>query len=124
MDGICLTLHPTKTRLVDERTDGFEFLGYHFAAGQRRPRSKSLKKLRDTIRAKTRRASGRSMTQTIADVNRTLRGWFEYFKHSYHTTFRTEDGFVREQYPTSSNPSEGECQRERCRPNTPAHCLL
>jgi Group II intron, maturase-specific domain len=26
---------------------------------------------------------------------RTLRGWFEYFKHSYWPTFRLEDGFVR-----------------------------
>jgi RNA-directed DNA polymerase len=90
-----LTLHPTKTRLVDERKDGFDFLGYHFEAGKRWPRSKSLKKFRDTIRAKTKRSSGRSMSQTIADVNRTLRGWFEYFKHSHHKTFRTEDGFVR-----------------------------
>jgi hypothetical protein len=32
---------------------------------------------------------------SIADVNRTLRGWFEYFKHSHHKTFRTEGGFVR-----------------------------
>jgi RNA-directed DNA polymerase len=90
-----LTLHPTKTRLVDERKDGFDFLGYHFEAGKRWPRSKSLKKFRDTIRAKTKRSSGRSMSQTIADVNRTLRGWFEYFKHSHRKTFRTEDGFVR-----------------------------
>lgn len=90
-----LTLHPTKTRLVDQRTDGFDFLGYNFTAGKRRPRNKSLKKFRDTIRAKTKRSSGRSIPQTITDVNRTLRGWFEYFKHSYHTTFRTEDGFVR-----------------------------
>ena len=90
-----LTLHPTKTRLVDERNDGFDFLGYHFEAGKRWPRSKSRKKLRDTIRAKTKRTSGHSMTQIIADVNRTLRGWFAYFKHSYRPTFRMEDGFVR-----------------------------
>ncbi len=90
-----LTLHPTKTRLVDEREHGFDFLGYHFEAGKRWPRSKSRKKLRDTIRAKTKRTSGQSMTQIIADVNRTLRGWFEYFKHSYRPTFRMEDGFVR-----------------------------
>jgi RNA-directed DNA polymerase len=90
-----LTLHPTKTRLVDEREQGFDFLGYHFEAGKRWPRSKSRKKLRDTIRAKTKRTSGHSMTQIIADVNRTLRGWFEYFKHSYRPTFRMEDGFIR-----------------------------
>jgi RNA-directed DNA polymerase len=90
-----LTLHPTKTRLVDEREDGFDFLGYHFQAGRRWPRTKSRKKFRDTMRAKTKRTSGHSMTQIIADVNRTLRGWFEYFKHSYHLTFRIEDGWVR-----------------------------
>src|SRR5215471_830674 len=90
-----LTLHPTKTRLVDERKDGFDFLGYHFEAGKRWPRNKSRKKLRDTIRAKTKRTSGHSMAQIIAEVNRTLRGWFEYFKHSYRPTFRMEDGFVR-----------------------------
>jgi len=90
-----LTLHPTKTRLVDEREDGFDFLGYHFEAGHRWPRAKSRKKFRDTIRAKTKRTSGHSMTQIIADVNRTLRGWFEYFKHSYRPTFRMEDGWVR-----------------------------
>ena len=90
-----LTLHPTKTRLVDERRDGFDFLGYHFEAGKRWPRSKSRKKFRDTIRAKTKRTSGHSMTQIIVDVNRTLRGWFEYFKHSLRPTFRMEDGFIR-----------------------------
>jgi RNA-directed DNA polymerase len=90
-----LTLHPTKTRLVDECEHGFDFLGYHFEAGRRWPRSKSRKKFRDTIRAKTKRTSGHSMTRIIAELNRTLRGWFEYFKHSYHLTFRMEDGFVR-----------------------------
>ena len=90
-----LTLHPTKTRLVNEREPGFDFLGYHFEAGRRWPRDKSRKKLRDTIRAKTKQTSGQSMACIIANVNRTLRGWFEYFKHSYRPTFRMEDGFVR-----------------------------
>ncbi len=90
-----LTLHPTKTRLVDEREQGFDFLGYHFEAGRRWPRAKSRKKFRDAIRAKTKRTSGHSMAQIVADVNRTLRGWFEYFKHSLRPTFRMEDGFVR-----------------------------
>jgi RNA-directed DNA polymerase len=90
-----LTLHPEKTRLVDERDDGFDFLGYHFQAGRRWPRQKSRKKFRDTIRAKTKRTAGHSLPHIIADVNRTLRGWFEYFKHSYHPTFRMEDGWIR-----------------------------
>jgi RNA-directed DNA polymerase len=90
-----LTLHPTKTRLVNEREQGFDFLGYHFEAGRRWPRAKSHKKFTDTIRAKTKRTSGHSLPYIIADLNRTLRGWFEYFKHSYRTTFPAEDGFVR-----------------------------
>lgn len=32
---------------------------------------------------------------TIADVNRTLRGWFEYFKHSWRTTFPELDSWIR-----------------------------
>lgn len=90
-----LTLHPTKTRLVDARGDGFDFLGYRFEAGTRRPRDKSLKKFKDTIRAKTKRTSGHSLSQIIVDTNRTLRGWFEYFKHSHPSTFGSLDGWVR-----------------------------
>src|SRR5262249_30757502 len=83
------------TRLVNARDDGFDFLGYCFKAGHRWPRERSRKRFRDTIRAKTRQTSGHSLAQIIGDVNRTLRGWFEYFKHSHRKTFRIEDGFVR-----------------------------
>jgi RNA-directed DNA polymerase len=95
-----LTLHPTKTRIVNVRTEGFDFLGYHFATTRkgkltRWPRAKSIRKLKDTIRAKTKRTNGRSLYCIICDINRTLRGWFEYFKHSYRLTFRQVDGWVR-----------------------------
>lgn len=90
-----LTLHPVKTRLVDARSDGFDFLGYHFRAGRRWPRQKSLMKFKDTVRAKTGRTIGRSLDRVIADLNPTLRGWFEYFKHSHRWTFRRVDGWLR-----------------------------
>lgn len=91
-----LKLHPVKTRIVDAtQQGGFDFLGYHFERGYRWPRTKSLQKLRDTIRAKTRRANGQSLAAIIVIVNRTLRGWFEYFKHSHTTTFPAVDGWVR-----------------------------
>jgi len=90
-----LTLHPTKTKIVDAEIDGFEFLGYRFVKHRRFPRPKSLKKFKEAIRAKTQRTNGRSLSMIIADVNRTLRGWFEYFKHSYRTTFPSLDGWVR-----------------------------
>ena len=91
-----LTLHPTKTRIVDARLPGgFDFLGYHFAAGRRWPRAKSLGKLKDTIRGKTRRTHGQSLAVIIAHVNRTLRGWFEYFQHRRRFTFEVLDSWVR-----------------------------
>ena len=91
-----LTLHPVKTRIVDAtQAGGFDFLGYTFAQGQKRPRPKSLKKFKDTIRAKTRRNHGESLQRVIEDLNRTLRGWFGYFQHSHKDTFPTLDSWIR-----------------------------
>jgi RNA-directed DNA polymerase len=91
-----LTLHPEKTRIVDERQPGgFDFLGYHFECGRRWPRKKSLKKIKDSLRAVTRRTSGQSLERIIEQVNQRLRGWFGYFKHSRPSTFRDLDSWVR-----------------------------
>ena len=95
VDSQGLTLHPTKTKVVDVREDPFEFLGYQFHKWYRKPRKKSLKQLQDTIRRKTRRTQGRGIDEVIEDVNRTLRGWFEYFQHSTKKTFRTLDPWIR-----------------------------
>jgi RNA-directed DNA polymerase len=91
-----LKLHLTKTRIVDaNQKGGFDFLGYHFERGARWPRQKSLLKFRENIRQKTGRLRPGHMSQIITEVNRTLRGWFEYFKHSNRTTFRNLDCWVR-----------------------------
>jgi len=90
-----LTLHPVKTRLVHAWDDGFDFLGYRFERGRRWPRDKSLTKLKDAVRAKTRRTVGHGLPKVIADINPTLRGWYGYFQHSYRPTFRKVDGWVR-----------------------------
>lgn len=91
-----LELHPDKTRVVDANAPGgFEFLGYRFERGQRWPRSKSLKKFKDAIRAKTRRTNGQSLPDIIKDVNRTTKGWYEYFKHAHKWTFSPLDGWIR-----------------------------
>lgn len=90
-----LTLHPTKTRIVDATTASFDFLGYRFEGGTRRPRPKSLDKFKDTVREKTGRNSGKSFPVIIATLNPTLRGWFEYFKHSHWWVFGSLDGWVR-----------------------------
>jgi RNA-directed DNA polymerase len=94
--GAGLTLHPTKTRIVNAgQKGGFDFLGYHFERGLRWPRQKSLDKFRETIRQKTGRVRSGSMEEIIGEVNRTLQGWFEYFKHSVKQVFKQEDGWVR-----------------------------
>src|SRR5207249_11732940 len=91
-----LTLHPEKTRIVDAtQHGGFDFLGYHFERGLRWPRRKSLKKLRDKIRILTKRSNGQSLEVIISRVNSVNRGWFGYFKHSYHTTFPYLDSWIR-----------------------------
>jgi RNA-directed DNA polymerase len=94
--GAGLTLHPTKTRIVNaSQKGGFDFLGYHFERGLRWPRQKSLDKFRETIRQKTGRMRPGSMEDITREVNRTLRGWFEYFKHSVNNVLVKEDGWVR-----------------------------
>lgn len=91
-----LTVHPTKTRLVDAtQKGGFDFLGYHFERGMKWPRAKSMDKFKDSIRQKTRRTQGQSMEAVIASINPTLRGWFGYFKHSYWNVFPDVDRWVR-----------------------------
>jgi RNA-directed DNA polymerase len=96
MEEAGLTLHPEKTRIVNANAPGgFDFLGYHFERGMKWPRKKSLMKLRERVRAKTLRVGGRSLKYIVADVNRTLRGWYGYFQHSKANTFGSVDGYVR-----------------------------
>lgn len=96
VNSVGLVLHPTKTRIVDaSQKGGFDFLGYHFERGMRWPRKKSFDKLKEAIREKTPRQSGKSMNQIVADVNRTLRGWYAYFKHSQKSAFGDTDSWIR-----------------------------
>jgi RNA-directed DNA polymerase len=92
-----LTLHPEKTRIANcrKKGNGFEFLGYRFERGRRHVRKKSLDKLKETIRVKTRRTRGQSLTVVVADLNRTLRGWFGYFKHAHPSIFGELDQMIR-----------------------------
>src|SRR6266571_5374108 len=63
-----LRLHPDKTRVGDCRQagEGFEFLGYRFEAGRRWVRKKSLTRLKDRIRERTRRTQGESLERIVA----------------------------------------------------------
>ena len=107
------------------RKTALTFWAIGSSGGTRFPRPKSLQKLKDTIRAKTKRTSGESLTKIINDLTPTLRGWFEYFKHSHRTTFRNMDGWIRMRLRSILRKrlgTEGTWPRERS--STLAECLL
>jgi RNA-directed DNA polymerase len=92
-----LTLHPTKTRIVDaNQKGGFDFLGYHFERGYRWPRKKSLDQFKEIIRQKTRSGRPGNLKEIIREINHSARGWFEYFKHSQNTVFKPMDSWIRQ----------------------------
>ena len=92
-----LILHPDKTHVGDctIEGEGFEFLGYRFEAGQKWVRQKSILKLRESIRQKTSRVRSGSMEMIVEELNRMLRGWYNYFKHVTKYNLNTFDAFVR-----------------------------
>jgi RNA-directed DNA polymerase len=91
-----LVLHPIKTRIVDaSQKGGFDFLGFHFEQGMKWPRKKSLDKFRETIREKTGRKRPNSMEEIVRDVNRTVKGWHEYFKESMNNVLHVQNQWIR-----------------------------
>ena len=90
-----LTLHPDKTRIVHVDEEGFDFLGYRFHQHCRFARKQSVRKLKDALRRHTRRTNGHSLKTIIQRVNRTLQGWYAYFKHSRRSTFSDLDPWIR-----------------------------
>lgn len=90
-----LKVHPTKTRIVNAQTEGFDFLGWHFRGGRKWPRKKSAKKLREKLRPLTKRNQGKSLSAIIAKLNPILRGWYGYFRDSNASGLREPDGWLR-----------------------------
>jgi len=90
-----LTLHPTKTKIVDSRVKSFAFLGYSFRGDKIYPRRESLAKLKARIRELTPRKRSGSMASIAKELNRVLVGWFRYFRHCRWTIFKELDGKIR-----------------------------
>ena len=117
-----LSLHPDKTHIGNcrKKGKGFSFLGYSFEGKRRHVRKKSLDKLKDKIRQKTKRTCGTSLKQVIASLNPVLRGWFEYFKHAHHLVFKRLDGLVRRRLRAllrkrEKRPGFGRCLADQMR---------
>jgi RNA-directed DNA polymerase len=90
-----LTLHPTKTKIVDSRVQSFAFLGYSFRGDKIYPRRESLAKIKARIKELTPRKRPGSMTSIAAELTPILRGWFHYFRHCRWTIFKDLDAKIR-----------------------------
>jgi group II intron reverse transcriptase/maturase len=86
-----LTLHPTKTRVVDMGREGFNFLGFHFHKMQAKKNHKLLpymwpgQKAMKTVRAKlrditTRKRLSNPLDEVVKYLNLVIRGWRNYFR--------------------------------------------
>jgi len=95
LDGLGLKLSPEKTRIV-HLDEGFDYLGWHYQGQQRRPRQKSVDKLRHGLRALTRRNRSGSLQVICAELAPLQRGWFNFFREgNSQGTFQTLDGWLR-----------------------------
>jgi RNA-directed DNA polymerase len=90
-----LTLHPTKTKIVDSRVESFAFLGYSFRGDKIYPRRESLAKMKARIKELTPRKRSGSLESIVQELNPVLIGWFGYFRHSRWTIFKDLDAKIR-----------------------------
>jgi RNA-directed DNA polymerase len=89
MASIGLTLNETKTRVCDARCEPFTFLGYTFGpmhaprTGRRyngaRPSNKAVASIKERIRSRLRPGNQAPWEEVARALNRTVRGWGNYF---------------------------------------------
>jgi len=117
-----LTLHPTKTCVVEMGREGFDFLGFHFHKKKSKqsgkllpynwPAQKAMKAVRNKIHLITeRRRLSNPLSEVIKFLNRVIRGWRNYFRIGNCTLkFQQLDRYVRnrlEQWVRSKQGSRG-----------------
>jgi group II intron reverse transcriptase/maturase len=102
-----LTLHPTKTHVVDMGQDGFDFLGFHFHKKRSKksgkllpyvwPSQKAMIAVRSKIHFITERMRlSNTLPEVIKFLNRVIRGWRNYFRIGNCTLkLQQLDRFVR-----------------------------
>jgi len=96
MKSMRLTLNEKKTQLRDARRENFDFLSYTFGpmvhrpTGRRylgaRPSKKAVARLRENVRKVLRPKNTAPWPEVVAEVNRKLIGWANYFR--YGTVFQ------------------------------------
>jgi RNA-directed DNA polymerase len=102
-----LTLNEAKTRVIESRENGFEFLGFSFRWQQSQkatmyvhtePSPAAEQSLRDRLREFTRRSTTwRTTEEVVNEMNQVTRGWSNYFanaQYHYHRNFKQLNFFV------------------------------
>ena len=108
MSRLKLTLHSTKTRIVDMGQEGFDFLGFHFHKLKSKkthkllpyiwPSQKAMKAVREKIRQiTTRKRLSNPIEEVIWFLNMVIRGWRNYFRIGNSTKkYQDLDRYVEE----------------------------
>lgn len=138
MELLKLTLHPTKTRVVDMGQDGFDFLGFHFHKKKSRKSGKllpyiwaspkSMMNIRRKIHLITeRKRLSNTPDEVIKFLNMVIRGWRNYFRiGNCALKFQQLDRYVRyrlEQWVRAKLGSRGQWNEIAFRALTTQHGL-
>ncbi len=128
-----LRLAPEKTQVV-HIDEGFTFLGFDIRRMRKRgtskhyvytkPSTKAVRSIKDKVKEKTYRSTRyQDLGELIADLNRSLAGWANYFRHGVSkATFSAVDSYVwsrlmrwtRAKYAGKTGLSMKELRRRFC----------
>ena len=96
LERLKLGLHPTKTKVLYTRNEGFDFLGFRIqkmksrSTGKRLPymgpSRKAVQRIMEVIREETsRRMLRKTLEEVVQKLNPIIRGWRNYFRIGHST---------------------------------------